>query len=261
MPARRAGHVARDPADLVAAALGGADLVARLVVDGRAARRRPSVEPEPRAVPRALDAAVDDRALVQRAAGMGAHAVHGVDRVADPDDDEVVDARRASWSASPRGAWPRSVTLAGVELDPLRPGAAEGVAADHVAEDVDDVAADERAGGHDEEPDDRERDRRPSGRPARRTRSTSGRRSAGRAPTTMSVACSVARVSGRAVGVAVVGQAGQRPTATMNRIVADQRDVGRGRLAEQVEDDRPRAAGRSGCRSSRRGADGRASAR
>ena len=48
------------------------------------------------------------------------------------------------------------------------PGAAERVAADHVAEHVDDVAADERPRGHDQEGDDAEADRdRPVGRRAR----------------------------------------------------------------------------------------------
>ena len=40
----------------------------------------------------------------------------------------------------------RSRDLTRVEPDPLRPGAAEGVAADHVAEGVDHVTADERPG-------------------------------------------------------------------------------------------------------------------
>ena len=44
-----------------------------------------------------------------------------------------------------------AIDLGRLERDPLRAGAAEGVPADHVAEDVDDVAADVRAGREDQE--------------------------------------------------------------------------------------------------------------
>ena len=56
-------------------------------------------------------------------------------------------------SASHRG-W-RAPEL---ELDPLRAGPAERVAADHVAEEVDDVSADERPRRHQPERDDAEDD-------------------------------------------------------------------------------------------------------
>ena len=62
--------------DLVAAALGGADLVGGLVVDRRAAADVPVAQPEARAVPWALDAAVDDRPL-RRAARRRARRRHG----------------------------------------------------------------------------------------------------------------------------------------------------------------------------------------
>ena len=110
------------------------------------------------------------------------------------------------------GSAARSATSPGVELDPLGPGAAEGVAADHVAEDVDDVTADERTGGDHEEADDRERDRQRRDRPGRRrgcARETMRITSA----TTINVAWSVARVQRRALGVAVVGEAGRRRPA------------------------------------------------
>ena len=101
--------------------------------------------------------------------------------------------------------------VAGVELDPLRPGAAEGVAADHVAQHEDDVAADVRAGRQDEEADDR------AARPAtvrRRSPATShGATSETRVsvrPTTMIVACERRPGPGRAVRVAVVGEPGHR---------------------------------------------------
>ena len=136
--------------DLVAAAVGGADLVDRLVVDRRSAADVAVGQPEARAVPGALDAAVDDGPLGERPAGVRADRVQRVDGVADADQHQVVDAglrlgrRRLGKRREVRH-------VAGVELDPLRPGAAERVAADHVAQDVDDVAADERAGGDEEE--------------------------------------------------------------------------------------------------------------
>ena len=84
-----------------------------------------------------------------------------------PDHDEVVDARPHL-----RGRRLGEVVEAGeraeLELDPLRAGAAERVAADHVAEEVDDVAADERPGRHQPERDDAQDDGdRPVGRVAR----------------------------------------------------------------------------------------------
>ena len=74
-----------------------------------------------------------------------AHRVERVDRLPDADQDEVVDAglrlgRRRLGERREVGH------VAGVEADPLRPRAAERVPADHVPEDVDDVATDERPG-------------------------------------------------------------------------------------------------------------------
>ena len=62
--------------DLVPAALGGPQLVRRLVVDGRPADDAAVGEAEPRRVPRALQAPVHDGPLVERPAGVGAHRVH-----------------------------------------------------------------------------------------------------------------------------------------------------------------------------------------
>ena len=42
-------------------------------------------------MPRTFDAAVDDAALVKRPAGVGAHVVQGMDPLADPNHDEIVD--------------------------------------------------------------------------------------------------------------------------------------------------------------------------
>ena len=92
-PGPRAGCLRRGAPDLVAAGLGGADLVGRLVVDGRAASQRPVAQPVAGAVPWALEATVGDRALRQavRRHGRTRHAARGP--VAEADDDEVVDAR------------------------------------------------------------------------------------------------------------------------------------------------------------------------
>ena len=128
----------------------------------------------------------------------------------------------------------RSAHVAGVELDPFRPGAAERVAADHVAEDVDDVSPDIGGGGDDQEPDEREGDRDGSvgwgtGTQDQRDqqeqqRDDHQRRVGGRAD-----AC-------RAVCVGVVGGAGDgRGEHEQDR--RHERDIGGGRLVQEVKDD------------------------
>ena len=89
-------------------------------------------------MPRALDLVLDERALGERPAGVGALGVEGEDRVAVADDDEVVDPglelRRAALGDVGQAAE--------VERDPLRAGAAPGVAVDVGPDEVHEVAAD-----------------------------------------------------------------------------------------------------------------------
>src|SRR5919197_2533591 len=135
-----------------------ADLVRRLVVNGRAALGRAVREPEPRAVPWALDAAIDDRALPERAAGMGARLMERLNGRSLANEHEIVDADRAPHRLAVDELVERQPTV-DLEREPFRPGTAEGVPADHVAEDVDDLPADVRTRGQDEEADDRQHDR------------------------------------------------------------------------------------------------------
>ena len=89
---------------------------------------------------------------------MRAHGMQCMDRVAEPDDHEVVDpGPHLAWRRLRQGGEVRHVP--GLEPDPFRAGTAEGVAADHVAQGEDDVAADIRAGGHDQQTDDEEHGR------------------------------------------------------------------------------------------------------
>ncbi len=124
--------------------------------------------------------------------------------------------------------------VAGVELDPFRPGATERVAADHVAEDVDDVPADVGAGGHDQEADQRQRDRDGpvggrAGAEGQRDQQEEQGDDHQRRVERRAGAC-------RAVGVCVVGGAGHggREHEQDRR---HERDVGGRRLVQQVKDD------------------------
>ncbi len=85
---------------------------------------------------------------------MGADGVQDVDSSADPDQHEVVDARPGLRGGRLGQRFER-VELADVELDPFGPGAAKRVPADHVAQDIHDIAADIRPGGDDQGADQR----------------------------------------------------------------------------------------------------------
>ena len=154
------------------------------------------------------------------------------------------------------GSVARSVTSPVSRRIHFVPGAAERVAVDHVAEQVDDVAADEGAGRDDQEADDR------------RARSGSSGRSASAGPQDERDEQEHERDdherrvrrrpdAGRAVGVGVVGRAGHggREHEQDRR---DERDVRRRGLAERCRGRPSAGAPRSGCRSRRHGGGGRA---
>ena len=94
--------------------------------------------------------AVDEPALVQRAAGVGARVVQREDLLALPHQHELVDPQLGLHEPA-LGDRAVRLGLRGLERDPLRAGAAERMAADHVAEHVHDVAADVRRGREHEE--------------------------------------------------------------------------------------------------------------
>ena len=84
---------------------------------------------------------------------MRAGVVEREDLLALADEDELVDPE-LGLDRPALGDRAVVVDLGRLQRDPLRAGAAERVAADHVAEDVDDVAADVGAGRQDQEADD-----------------------------------------------------------------------------------------------------------
>src|ERR687898_2692489 len=108
-------------------------------------------------MPRALDAPINDRTFRQWAASVRADGMERMDGRSDPDQHEVVDP-----GARPGRRCVRQVgkidEIAEVETNPLRAGTPEGVPADHVAQVVHDLAADEGTSADDQERDARETD-------------------------------------------------------------------------------------------------------
>src|SRR6266545_6256810 len=120
-----------------------ADLIGRLVVDRGAATEVAISQPVAGSVPGALDAVVHDRSLRQRTAGVGTLLMQREDRLALADENEVVDPQPGLGGRTLRQLHEVASQVAtGRELDrePFRPGAAPGVAIDHVAEHIGHVA-------------------------------------------------------------------------------------------------------------------------
>jgi hypothetical protein len=139
------------------AVLGSTDFVGGLVIDRGAEDDSAVGHPVPRAVPRALDETLRVRTARERTAGVGAGVVEREDGIALADQHERVDSELGLDELA-LGDIAIAVELARLHRDPLRACAAERVAADHIAGDVDDIAADVRPGREDQEPDHRQRD-------------------------------------------------------------------------------------------------------
>ncbi len=223
---------AGDAQYLPAAAVGSPDVVARLVVGSRALNAPAVRKSEARLMPWALDAAVDELALRERPARVGALRVQRVHGLARAQHDEAL-------GPGFGGGRDALGDLGHIELGPLwLPEEAPRVPVDHVAEGVDEFAADEGAGRQQSVTDQRQHERHHA------VAGGSGPAQTKRDEVHDQREDHDRRVDGGhharvVVGVAVIGRARNR-RSDHGQDAEAQRPVGGGSQVEDVEQDRQR---------------------